>query len=372
MHPAFRYASNAVFVAAVAMTALAGGYAHATTAQDSANLVPKEVGDVVEVRVTAQCPTDGTLSKYQLMVEGAPSGITAQGCKILPAPPEAASDAKVKPAVASVVFLLHLYGDAANTNNMTPENSVAWRTLIGIPWDSNGFQRVRTINVGVTNDKGEDITAADNAFRFIWAPVWKLCVGLLVIAFVVVVFVLLGARTALLRDAGATTSVPFRQRSFSLSRTQMAWWTLIIVASYMYIWIATGTQPTLTSQALALLGINSGVAAASRGVDLTRQTAFPPQVRARFFFDLISDESGVAMHRLQMLVFTVLVGANFLYQVIVVVAMPTLDVPTLALIGLSGATYVGFKVNEPQPKQDGSPDTEDASGKTGYSTGATP
>jgi hypothetical protein len=314
------------------------------------------------------------LRQYQLRVDGATTNITAQGCRKLTDEEQRTAG---KGDVSNVSFLLHLYGDAnSQTGGLTPENSVAWRMLVGLPWSAAGFQRVRDINASVVDKDGNDITGATKSFRFVWAPVWKLCVGLGGIVVVACLFLVLGAKTALLRDAGATTSVEFQRRTYSLARTQMAWWTFVIVASYFYIWIATGTQPEFTGQAIALLGMNAVVSGASRTVDLSRGTVFPPRT-AEFFFDLVSDESGVAIHRLQMLIFTVVVGANFLYQVVVTVAMPTLDATTLALIGISGATYVGLKTQEPQPKQDpgtagaagGSASAGDYDAKVGYTAG---
>lgn len=332
------------------------------------------VGDVLEVPVLTACPPlHDTLVKYQLLVAGAPAGVAAQGCTDLPgAKPAAAGDRKT--AVAKVYFLLHLYGDAANPAQLTPQNSVAWRTLIGLPWDSSGFSRVRVIDLGVVDDAGHNIAIDGASVEFVWAPLWKLVLGIVAVLAVIALFLWLGASTSLLRDVGTKTDVPAAQRTFSLARTQMAWWTLIVVASYVFEWIATGTQPVVTSQALILMGMYSALGVTSRGVDLTRQTVFPPTT-PHFFWDLVSDESGVALHRLQMLVFTVLVGVNFFYGVLTTVAMPTLDVPTLFLVGISGATYIGFKSTEPQPKseddtQAASSATADAdAGKSGYSTG---
>ncbi|CAD6556748.1 hypothetical protein LMG27952_06184 [Paraburkholderia hiiakae] len=359
------------YVLAIVALALAAGLPVAGHAQQLVREM--QLGDVVDVYVTKPCSQMGAISQYQLHVDGAPTGITAQGCRKL-----TADEARIvgKDDVASLSFLLHLYGDAGQQGGLTPENSVAWHTLVALPWDGQNFGRVRLMNASVVDKDGNELAAEDSKFRFVWAPIWKIGVGLGAIAVVIFLFVWLGAQTALLRDTGANTSVPYEQRTYSLARTQMAWWTLIIVASYIYIWIATGTQPEFTAQAISLLGLNALVSGASRTVDLSRGTAFPPRM-AQFFFDLVSDESGVAIHRLQMLIFTVVVGANFLYQVIVAVAMPTLDPTTLALIGVSGATYVGFKTKEPQPKQDAGPGTASGGGdqaadydaKGGYSTG---
>jgi hypothetical protein len=147
----------------------------------------------------------------------------------------------------------------------------------------------------------------------------------------VALFLFLGAKTALLRDVGAETNVPFQQRTFSLARTQMAWWTAIILVSYVFEWLALGGVPALSAQPLVLMGFYSVLGVTARGVDLSRRTQFPPTT-PHFFRDLTSDEGGVAVHRVQMLIFTIVVGLMFLNQVITTCSMPRFDINTLLLL----------------------------------------
>jgi hypothetical protein len=312
------------------------------------------LGDPIFVPIDVPCPTPTDIGKSQLIVNGMQLGLMAQGC-------HAAVDGKK----ATMQFIL------TGVDQEQLENSGAWHTLIGLPFTGKGSVFDREVEVGVAIGSANVAPTGFATLHFLW-PIWRFWTATIVVVGIGVILVALGIRTALLRDVGVTTAVPARQRTFSLARTQMAWWTFVIAASYVYRWMTRDTIPALNGQALALMGVYSVLAVVSRGVDLSRGTSFPP-VTPHFLNDLISDESGVAIHRLQMLIFTVIVGLVFLHTVITTGTMPVIEPYTLTLIGISGATYIGFKSTEPQPKaEEGSGDGTSDAAKSGYSTGSAP
>ena len=64
-----------------------------------------------------------------------------------------------------------------------------------------------------------------------------------------------------------------------------------------------------------------------------------------FWKDIVSDKTGrVALDRLQMVVWSVLLGGLYLHSVLVYVTMPDFSATLLGLMGLSSGTYVGFKM----------------------------
>jgi hypothetical protein len=65
-----------------------------------------------------------------------------------------------------------------------------------------------------------------------------------------------------------------------------------------------------------------------------------------FLKDILSDATGVTLHRFQMLVWTVVLGIVFALQVYRNLAMMDFSPELLALQGISGGTYLGFKVPE--------------------------
>ena len=65
--------------------------------------------------------------------------------------------------------------------------------------------------------------------------------------------------------------------------------------------------------------------------------------------DLISDDvEGVAIYRFQMLAWTIAqtiaLGFVFVFKVATERAIPTFDLATLGLLGISSGTYLGFKL----------------------------
>jgi len=69
----------------------------------------------------------------------------------------------------------------------------------------------------------------------------------------------------------------------------------------------------------------------------------------RFLADLLNDENGMSFHRLQMAIWTLVLGIVFIQQVMNNLAMPDFDATLLALMGISSGTYLGFKFPEQQP-----------------------
>lgn len=67
-------------------------------------------------------------------------------------------------------------------------------------------------------------------------------------------------------------------------------------------------------------------------------------------YDMLSDADGVSFHRLQMAIWTVVLGIVFVEQVMSTLALPAFDSTLLALMGFSSGTYLGFKLPEQQPK----------------------
>jgi hypothetical protein len=78
-------------------------------------------------------------------------------------------------------------------------------------------------------------------------------------------------------------------------------------------------------------------------------------VSENFIKDVLSDVNGVTFHRFQIVAWTIVLGIIFIVSVWNHLRMPTFDETLLALSGISGATYLGFKIperqNEPEQPQ---------------------
>jgi hypothetical protein len=74
--------------------------------------------------------------------------------------------------------------------------------------------------------------------------------------------------------------------------------------------------------------------------------AVVPQTRG-FFRDILSDSNGTAgLHRLQIFVWTIVLGIIFLVSVVTELSMPEFSATLLATMGISAGTYLGFKFPE--------------------------
>lgn len=63
-----------------------------------------------------------------------------------------------------------------------------------------------------------------------------------------------------------------------------------------------------------------------------------------FIIDILSDDKGISFHRFQMFAWTLVLIIIFIAKVYKDLAMPDFDTTLLALMGISGGTYVGFKL----------------------------
>jgi hypothetical protein len=78
---------------------------------------------------------------------------------------------------------------------------------------------------------------------------------------------------------------------------------------------------------------------------ITRQIEFFSQRPwRRVFNDLLSDGGTIGFHRFQIFVWTLVLGIIFVAEVFNQLAMPEFSSTLLAIMGISGGTYIGFKL----------------------------
>ena len=167
----------------------------------------------------------------------------------------------------------------------------------------------------------------------------------------------LAFRTAILRESQFRLP-DGRMASYSLGRSQMAFWFINIFVSYLFIWAITGAIPEITTSVLTLLGIGGATALGARILDDNklgqRKEQDPPRAEATiqpsrsFLADLIQDynQGGYSLPRVQMVMWTGAMFVVFWTSVLQKLTMPDFDNTTLALMGISSGTYLGFKIPE--------------------------
>lgn len=294
------------------------------------------------------------------------------------------------------------------------DNKELWKWRIYDPL----FEPIRPISIGIGKGGGPPLARLPGAnvqvsLDKIWVDASTYIWIALMIA-VVIAIILYAMRTDLLREGPAIGGM---RQPFSLARTQMAWWFLLTVVGYMFIWMITGDNDSLPPSLLGLVGISAATAVAAVAIttgskagalrkmledeitaidfslaridnDLTsnelriaeattaaRGVATLQEVKAALnrardeqealrarvlvqlsgitsmiatkslWHDLVMDERGaVALDRLQIMVWTIVLGGVFLWTVLWTLTMPEFNATLLALMGISSGTYIGFKL----------------------------
>lgn len=277
-----------------------------------------------------------------------------------------------------------------------------WDDLLGSP---TSFVKEVKASTGLAN--GYPLPGAQ-PFEFIVVQEAWFWGCFLLLAGVALSIIYLARRTSLLRNSCAKRT-DNKLAPYSLGRTQMAFWFLLVVTSFLLIWLITGEYDAITSSTLVLIGIGAGTAlgadlvdnnrtavSSSQEIELKAEQAalnsrineikssladtshLPPnasdlraeletkQVRLNFvnfsldhlqsqcappasqgfIKDLLNDNGGISFHRFQIVVWTIVLGIIFVESVYTHLAMPEFSGTLLALMGISSGTYLGFKGTE--------------------------
>jgi hypothetical protein len=167
--------------------------------------------------------------------------------------------------------------------------------------------------------------------------------------------VYLDRKNNLLRDTSEA-----RPRPYSFSRMQLTWWTVIVLAAFITILIVKKVCPTLWESTLILIGISSATMTTARVIDAADQSntgvsRHQDERSNNLIIDILSDEKGVSIHRLQTVLFNITFGVWFIIIVIKGLndatvdadhVMPQIEANNLVLLGLSSALYAGLKATE--------------------------
>jgi len=178
-------------------------------------------------------------------------------------------------------------------------------------------------------------------------------------SFIVLVLVVrsLDRNRGMLRDVSTAAKKPF-----SFARTQLAWWSIIILASIISDLISFGRIPDLTGSTLVLFGVSSATAAAASIIDASDRSNPNPRVvlgqnlaGEGLIFDILSDGRGVTIHRFQIVVLNLIYGIWFIVKTLAELhysggtnasIFPVISNENLTLLGLGSGTYAALKTNE--------------------------
>ncbi|HYF35873.1 MAG TPA: hypothetical protein VD994_11325, partial [Prosthecobacter sp.] len=153
---------------------------------------------------------------------------------------------------------------------------------------------------------------------------------------------ILGLKPKMLRENGDPAL------AFSLGRVQMAFWGVVVISCFAGVAASCGTLEYIPAQVLVLLGISS-VTALSASIIGSGSAPSPKSDRPGvlgFFDDICVGDSGASFHRVQVVLWTLVLGIYFVSNVLQMMSMPVFPDTLLVLMGISSGTYLGFKMQE--------------------------
>lgn len=296
----------------------------------------------------------------------------------------------------------------------------AWKSMVSPPFEKDG----QTVSVKLRLD-GKLLEGTATA-KLIIFPKHYLWLFLGIVASIIAVCAWLAKSTDIIRESGRQPSgtdsfgLPNR-KPYSLARTQMAAWFVVVFLCFIFIWLITKDIKTLTSTALVLIGISSGTALGSAAIDSSKRFMIENSIRVAedkkkkteielvrlqsleksisqtpvlapgvnpdcnepaessilskaeidskkqellmlsdrvlelnaqaeplpsqgFLNDILKDDEGVSFYRFQMLAWTAVLIVIFVSSVVETLTMLDFDSTLLALMGVSGGTFLGFKL----------------------------
>lgn len=281
----------------------------------------------------------------------------------------------------------------------TDKSKAAWAVVLGSP----GFSVTRRMPLNIGFENGA-LLASDYPVEFvIFQQGWQLWLSLALFLLALVLFFWLVRKSDILRDTGPRPPGGAR-RPYSLGRSQMAFWFFLVMGSYLLIWLITGDRNAMPGSVLGLMGISAATALGAAFVDFGKRQGAASELESlrgeetslktriaqleslqtpsqdeqrelaekrgrlvqvtqkieqlsaatsgvaseNFVKDIMTDATGISLHRFQIVVWTLVLGLVFCTEVYHSLAMPEFNETLLALMGISAGTYLGFKFPEKQ------------------------
>ena len=213
------------------------------------------------------------------------------------------------------------------------------RAPLAIRGSSGHFTRTLEVRVGLPSNQPPAVASAtfvhvtwETLLRpRAWMPVGLYLAGLLVI--------LWRFRANLLRS---------ETQQWSLSKIQMALWTVLLSFSYVLLSAIRGDFMDITDGMFWLMGISSTTAVGAKAIVVRNLERLDPEHPSRLLsdYDESIDEYRLSLHRCQMALWTVIVASMFVVSVATTMHLPDIPNQLLLLMGISGGAYLGF--NFPQ------------------------
>jgi len=251
----------------------------------------------------------------------------------------------------------------ALTPDQQNENSRKdWNQLLG--QQHGGYQMTLPVALAIGNAAALPVAAGDGLQFYITTALWaRLTMAAGAVLFVLI-FWWLKRGSALMDHPGG---------QYSLGKSQMAFWGLLVLLSFLGVLVNTHLIVFIPQQVLILLGISGatglGAIVISNGkkaaeiatleeklksgdpdpkaTEARLKELHKPTLKSRsFLHDICDDGNGISFHRLQTVLWTLTLGGIFITSVIHTISMPEFPDSLLTLMGISNSIYLGFKFPE--------------------------
>jgi hypothetical protein len=260
---------------------------------------------------------------------------------------------------------------------MDTSSHSSWNTLFGYAYRS-WIHPSKKVTVGIgTINKCLSLPFKDHDVIIDIREGWMMVVGYGIIACIVLLFWWLIKYKHILQDGVSfddsvslvdkfssdanikVNEVLRKDIPYSLSRTQLCFWIFIVSCSIVFIWLNMDILAVVTTSTAYLIGISGGTSVITKIIEASNKNKVAVKVTAQqfyakyktewFFPDILTDEKGYSISRVQMVIFSAIIGCYFCWHVVYYLQMPTLSDGLLILMGISSSTYAGVKYNETQP-----------------------
>ncbi|MFO1102698.1 MAG: hypothetical protein U1E20_07335 [Methylocystis sp.] len=234
-----------------------------------------------------------------------------------------------------------------------PQAQSNWKKILG---GARLLTGQRSVSIGL-GDAEESVPRAvtsedDKTTLVVFKPILVLAglIGLLLVAGGLIIGNL---NSGLLRDGSGhgaglvdgKDATPYLT-TFSLSKVGLGLWSILTIGCFILLWVVTGkSDGIITPEVLTLLGIQGSSGLASVLMD-SKEKALPSS--GNFLTDILSDGQTVTLYRIQMLAWTLILVAIFLWSVLSQLSFPKFDSNLLLLAGIANGYYLGFKWPEGQ------------------------
>ena len=205
--------------------------------------------------------------------------------------------------------------------NLKVHITVGWQGMFPVPISKKYYE-----NTGI---------------KIVFYERWAFIAWLILYIIIVGSFIVLAIKSNMLRECD--------NGPYSLSQTQLAFWTVLIIGSFIYTLILTDIAYSLNTSILFLLGISLTSNGTALYIDYYKKkdrATLKPKISKGFLTDILGDGNTIVVQRVQNAAWTMVLGLYLVYYTICNKTLPTYPDALLYLTGLSAFAYVASKPTE--------------------------